>query len=455
MIANPRMNRRGFAGAAIAVGGAAALALTGCGSSLVSGGGSASPSGNPQADIDAALAKDATLTFWAWGPQYKDVVAAFEKAYPSVKVNLVNNGSNNAEYIKLQNVVKAGSGIPDVAQIEYTALPQFEFGKSLLDLSKYGVSSMAAKYSPTIWSQVNINGGIYGLPQDGGPVAMFYRKDVFDKYGLTVPTTWDEYFAAAQKLHAADPSKFIASDAGDPSFTEASIWQAGGKPFTVSGTNITVNLADKGSTQWASMWSKLLEGGLIDTKTAAWSPDWNAGLGNGKYATWLSGAWAAGTLQNRIPQASGNWRVAQLPQYAVGDNAAGVQGGSSSAVMQASTNKLAAIGFVQWISTNQGANQIWVDEAGFPAASQTLSSDAWVNKPVPYFGNQNINKVFADTLKGVPSGWQFLPYEIYADSVFNDTAGQAWANKSAIAPGLIAWQKVIVSYGNQQGFTVK
>lgn len=454
MMAKPKTKRRGLAEAAIAVGVTAALALTGCASSGVGGVG-ASPSGNTQADIDAALAKDATLTFWAWGPQYKDVVAAFEKAHPKVKVKLLNNGSNNKEYIKLQNVIKAGSGIPDVAQIEYTALPQFEFGKSLLDLGKYAVSSMANKFSPSIWSQVNINGGIYGLPQDGGPVSMFYRQDVFDKYGLTVPKTWDEYFAAAKKLHAADPSKFIAADAGEAAFTNAMIWQAGGQPYSVSGSKISVNLADKGSTKWASMWSKLLEAGLIDTKNPAWSPEWSSGLANGTYATWLSGAWAAGTLQNRIPQASGKWRVAQLPQYAVGENAAGVQGGSSSAVMKSSANKLAAIGFVQWISTNEEANKIWVDERGFPAASQTLSSEAWINKPIPYFGNQQINKVFSEALRGVPAGWKFLPYQTYADSVYSDSVGQAYANKSDIASGLGAWQKSIISYGNNQGFTVK
>ncbi len=49
--------------------------------------------------------------------------------------------------------------------------------------------------------------GLYGLPQDSGPMALFYNQEVFDEHnGLEVPTTWDEYVAAAEKLKTADPS---------------------------------------------------------------------------------------------------------------------------------------------------------------------------------------------------------------------------------------------------------
>ena len=40
-------------------------------------------------------------------------------------------------------------------------------------------------------------------------MAMLYRKDVFDKHGITPPTTWAEFADAAKKIHAADPNVFI------------------------------------------------------------------------------------------------------------------------------------------------------------------------------------------------------------------------------------------------------
>ena len=76
---------------------------------------------------------------------------------------------------------------------------------------------------------------VYGLPQDSGPMALFYNKEVFDKSGIEVPTTWDEYVEAAKKLHAADPKTYITNDTGDAGFTTSMIWQAGGTPFKTDG----------------------------------------------------------------------------------------------------------------------------------------------------------------------------------------------------------------------------
>ena len=38
---------------------------------------------------------------------------------------------------------------------------------------------------------------------DSGPNALFYNKAISDKVGVTsVPTTWQEYYEAAKKIHA-------------------------------------------------------------------------------------------------------------------------------------------------------------------------------------------------------------------------------------------------------------
>ena len=408
-----------------------------------------------QADIDAALQVETEITFWAWGPQYADEVAAFMEEYPKVTVTLSNQGSNQTEYTKLQNVIAAGSGIPDVAQIEYTALPQFAFGDSLVELGAYGINDMADLYPEATWSQVQVNGGTYGLPQDTGPLAMFYRQDVFDQFGLEVPTTWDEYIETAKDLREADPTKFIAPDSGDAALSNALIWQAGGQPYSSEGTTVGIDLTDEGTTRWAETWQQLIDDDLIDTANASFSPEWTQGLSSGKYATWITGAWGAGTLQRRLPEAAGTWRVAPIPQYEEGDNAAGAQGGSSSAILDASENKLAAIGFVQWLSGNSDANQIWADLGGFPSTVGTFESSFWKNREVEYFGGQQINQVFADSAANVLAGWEFLPYQAYADSVFGDTVGQAYAKRGTLLEGLAAWQEEQVSYGTTQGFTVE
>lgn len=52
------------------------------------------------------------------------------------------------------------------------------------------------------------------------------------------------------------------------------------------------------------------------------------------------------------------------------------------------------------------------------------------------------------------TGWQYLPWQSYANSIYADTVGKAYLNKTSIADGLKAWQDKNVSYGTDQGFSV-
>lgn len=47
-------------------------------------------------------------------------------------------------------------------------------------------------------------GPYYALPYVGNSQLFFYRKDLFDKYGLAAPATWAEVLAAARKIGAAE-----------------------------------------------------------------------------------------------------------------------------------------------------------------------------------------------------------------------------------------------------------
>ncbi|WP_034264636.1 ABC transporter substrate-binding protein [Actinospica robiniae] len=438
--------------AALAVG-VLAAGLTACSSSS-SGSGGASSTGTAAAnDMAAALQKKSTLTVWAWAPQDKDIAAAFEKKYPNVTINLVNAGTSTTEYTKLQNALKAGSGVPDVAQIEYYALPQFALGGSLQSLDGYGLDSLKSDYPQAVWDAIDINGSLVATPQDTGPMALFYNKKVFDKYGLTVPTTWDEYVADAVKLHAADPKEYITSDTGDPGFATSMIWQAGGKPFTASSaTNVTINTQDPGTKKWAAEWDQLEEKGLL-SQVAGWSSQWFTGLGNGTIASLVTGAWMPANLEGSAAAASGDWRVAPMPTYDGGTAASAENGGSADAVMKGSSNALVAAAFVQFMGTDAG-EQILADSGGFPAENSILSSSSFQNQAPAYFGGQKINQVLAGAASSVLPGWSYMPFQVYANSIFPDSVGKAYSNKTDIGAALDTWYKASATYGQQQGFTV-
>jgi len=410
------------------------------------------PVAGSDTDIEAALEAGGSLTYWSWTPQAESQVAAFEKAYPNVDVELVNAGTGNDQYTKLQNSITAGSGVPDVVQIEYGALPQFALSDSLLDLTPYGFGDLEDDYTESTWGQVVFDGKIYGLPQDSGPTALFYNKTVFDQYGIEVPTTWDEYLAAAEKLHAADPTKYITSDTGDAGFTMTSIWQAGGQPFSIDGTNVTVNLEDEGTQRWANYWNQLVQNDLV-APTAGWTDDWYKGLADGGVASLVIGAWMPGILEGSVPDAAGDWRVAPVPTWD-GTPAASENGGGGQSVTKQSENPALAAGFLKWLNNSPESLKIFTDEGGFPSTNAELTNDEFLNYESEYFGGQKINEVLGAAASEVVPGWSYLPFQVYANSIFGDTAGQAWANKTDLNDGLIAWQDAIIEYGSQQGFTV-
>jgi len=433
---------------------AATLGLTACGSSGGSDGGSGSGDTKAGASgVQSALAKGGSITVWAWEPTLKQVVTDFRAKYPKVKVKLVNAGTGNDQYTALQNAVQAGKGVPDVAQIEYYALSQFALGKSVTDLGQFGAKDLQKTYSPGPWNSVNINGGIYGLPMDSGPMALFYNKKVFDQYKIAVPTTWDQYLDAARKLHKANPKAYITSDTGDAGMTTSLIWQAGGKPYSVDGTKVSVNFgSDPGTSAYTKVWQQLISEHLL-APVPGWSDQWYKGLADGTIATLATGAWMPANFTTGVASASGDWRAAPLPQWQAGQNASAENGGSSLAVMKASTNKELAYAFVQY--ANQGAGvQTRIKGGAFPATTADLDSQAFLDTTFPYFGGQQANKIFSDSAKNVLSGWSYLPYQVYANSIFNDTVGKAYVSNTPLTSGLNAWQTASVKYGKDQGFSV-
>jgi multiple sugar transport system substrate-binding protein len=404
--------------------------------------------------MSEALAAGGDITVWSWEPTLKQVVADFQAQNPKVHVNLVNAGTGNDEYTALQNAVKAGKGVPDVAHIEYYALPQFELSKALAGLKQFGADKLTGTFTPGPWNAVQSNGEVYGLPMDSGPMALFYNKSVFDKFGVpSPPATWDDYVADAKKIHTADPSVYITNDSGDAGFTTSMIWQAGGKPYSVSGTTVGVDFTDSGTQKFATEWQQLIDGKLL-APISSWSNDWYQGLGSGKIASLTIGAWMPASLESGVKSGAGQWRVAPMPQWTAGANVSSENGGSSLAVTQAGSNKKLAYAFMKYATVDEGA-QSRADHGAFPATTKQLNSTDFQNKTDPYFGDQKINQVLAASADAVAQGWSYLPFQVYANSVYHDTVGQAYVGGTTLAAGLKAWQDASLKYAKDQGFTVK
>lgn len=437
---------RGIAAASVI-----ALGATAC------GGGSDSDSSQKAvsaSDLQAALDKGGDITVWSWEPTLKTVAADFQKKYPKVKVNLVSDRSGDKHYTALSNAISAGKGVPDVAQVEYFAVSQYALTKGLTDLKPFGADKLSSQYTAGPWNAVT-NGGsnVWGLPMDSGPMAMFYNKTIFDKYKIAIPTTWDEYLDAARKLHKADPKVYIANDLGDAGFTNSLLWQAGSRPYKVDGTKVSINFDNAGTKKFEAVWQKLIDEKLLAPITG-WTDDWYKGLGDGTIATLSTGAWMPANFVTGVANASGQWRAALLPAWTKGDKSSAENGGSSLTVPALSKNKELAYAFVQYANSGDGI-ATRVSQGAFPATKAELQSAAFQSKKFDYFGGQEANKIFAESAANVGTGWQYLPFQQYATSIFNDTVGKAYVSSTTLAQGLKTWQDALLKYGQDQGFTIE
>lgn len=431
------------------------------------------------------------ISVWSWEPSMAALIADFEARNPDIHVTQIGT----ADYSKLNSAIQDGYGTPDVVQLEYFALPQYAVSGQLRDLTSR-TTNYGSFYTPGSWSSVQLDGRVYGVPMDSGPMAFFYNQDVFEQAGVNAAKirTWDDYYRAAKKLK--ENGVYIAADDGDASFYNAMIWLAGGRPYNTShdGKEVSITLdTDTGTQEFTRFWQQMIDEDLVNTRLDTWSDDWKQALGSGAVASLFAGAWMPSLLLADVPGTAGLWRVAQMPT-AHGNLTNAENGGSALGVLSSSRRPEASWRFIEYVCHETAGIMTRVDGGAFPADNATLNSANFLNKTtvrdargieVPYFGGQKFNTVLAQAASHVSTGYQYLPFEVYARSDFRATVGAAytWVNDEhtyydavrreregliqrkdmpqspgpqvTLREGIERWQSDLKEYGANQGFTMR
>lgn len=103
------------------------------------------------------------------------------------------------------------------------------------------VADFPEAWSPSLTTMQRFAGGFWGMPYHDGPECLIYRRDLLEAAGIVVPTTWDEFHAAARALHAPERDQYGTVLAlfpdGHNSFYDfcIHIWSRGGEPFDATG----------------------------------------------------------------------------------------------------------------------------------------------------------------------------------------------------------------------------
>lgn len=133
------------------------------------------------------------------------------------------------------------SGIgPDVALGEGNSNPvNFASRGAIYDLNKFpDAESVYSRFSESAIVPFRYENGVYALPETQTFKMMFYRTDIFEEYGWSVPTTWDEV-----KSLIFDLSKNNMQFGFDATFQSycMMLYQNGGDVYSESGTRSTLN----------------------------------------------------------------------------------------------------------------------------------------------------------------------------------------------------------------------
>ena len=124
-----------------------------------------------------------------------DVLAEFEKQEPDIKVtvDLIPQDSF-AQTLKTRI---ASDDAPMIFDLSQTDIIEYSEAGHLADLSDL---EGLANLDQTMLPSGQIDGVQYSVPLDMNGYGIFYNKDVFDEYGLEIPTTRSELIAVCETL---------------------------------------------------------------------------------------------------------------------------------------------------------------------------------------------------------------------------------------------------------------
>ncbi|MFF9489364.1 ABC transporter substrate-binding protein [Streptomyces sp. NPDC014676] len=436
----PYTKRRRLVSSAVAVA-LGATALAACGSSSDDGGARSGP---------------VSLTYWTWAPGMDKVVDLWNKGpgkKERITVTVKKQASGDTLVTKILTAHKAGKA-PDLVQAEYQALPTLVSNDALADIAD-SVGDAKGEFAEGVWQQTTLGtDAVYAVPQDIGPMMFYYREDLFEEYGLSVPATWEEFAETARELKKKAPDKDLTTfSANDSGLFAGLAQQAGARWWTTSGDKWKVGIDDAATKRVAEFWGGLVKEGAVDNQPM-YTPAWNKALNTGKQIAWVSAVWAPGTLTTAAPDTKGKWAMAPLPQWNDGESSTGSWGGSSTGVTTDSENKEAAAKFATWLNTDADALNALAKESGiYPASTSAQLSGAFADPP-EYFANQPdfYEKAAAIAKTTAPSAWG--PNVNVAYTTFKDAFGAAAKNKSDFTAALDTMQQDTVADLKKQGFGV-
>jgi len=151
-----------------------------------------------------ALAVEITYVSGATGnavEDFKTIVAPWEAATGNTVTLVPMPSSTTDQFGQYRLWLAAGTSDVDVFQTDVIWAPQL--AEHFVDLTE-AAADLVPLHFPSIIESQTVNGRLVALPVFTDAPALYYRKDLLDKYGASVPTTWEELTETAKMIQDAE-----------------------------------------------------------------------------------------------------------------------------------------------------------------------------------------------------------------------------------------------------------
>jgi N,N'-diacetylchitobiose transport system substrate-binding protein len=245
---------------------------------------------------------------------------------------------------KLTTSLSSESETPDVVEVGNTQAPTFTTAGAFSDVTDDMADWGGDDLLPGFVDGATVDGATYAVPYYAGSKYIFYRKDLFEKAGIEVPTTMDEFVDAAVALKKANPEPANFSGFWLPGQDwrngVAFVWDAGGDLAVADGDTWSGHLSDPASVEGLKRAQELFEqasGAPKDGNEADPATPFCAG----EIGMMSTPGWVTGLIDNAdtgCPDMMKNLGVFALPGSA-GAPAPVLLGGSDIAISAKSANQ--------------------------------------------------------------------------------------------------------------------
>lgn len=201
------------------------LSMAGCGSNQDTTGDSQTTSA---AAANTASGDQVTITFWDDNAgderteYYQQLIANFEEKNPDIHIEYLGLSSSDA-LSKYQTAIAAGE-TPDVGGLNNGWASTVIGMGHCVALDDYMTTWDEAEYmdegSLEVARAYSSDGKLYMLPNTTNFMCLWVNDQMFADAGVEIPTTWDDFFAAVEKLTDKEKGQYgytIRGGAGAPS----------------------------------------------------------------------------------------------------------------------------------------------------------------------------------------------------------------------------------------------